>query len=680
MKIHFIPFIFLIALSACSPKKNQIEIKKSIDTMTIEATITAILKQTSLSKELVVKGVEQTANLWQKEDGAEKDFQSFCMTYFCKDKEEKEKLFQRICSHFETIFGHNNRISIELLRPLHVVGYEKMNIDELFGAYDGLAHFNEDMFINKIAFIIALNFPFYSLKEKAYFSEKWTDNEWGYARLGDIFTARIPAIYLQGINNATAASDNYIANYNIYMGLLIDNQKKFLFPKEMILITHWGLRDELKSNYADKNQGLKKQKMIYEVMKHIVYQTIPKEVINKEDCTWNPFLNKIYKNNKEQKINPEENIRYQYLLDNFKAMKKADPYYPYFQTYISRKFDEEFEISQKEVETLFKDLVASPQVKAVAALVQQRLGRELQPYDIWYDGFKNRSAIHPVELDKKVMSKYPTKEAFVADLPQMLIKMGFSQEKAQFICQHVDVDASVGAGHAWESKMKSDKAMLRTRIGEKGMDYKGYNIGIHEFGHNVEQTISLHNVPNYFLSGVPNTAFTEALAFVFQQRDLELLGMGKRDDNEHYLNTLDIFWGCYEIMGVSLVDMKVWQWMYEHPDATAEELKINVIAIAKEVWNTYYAPVFGQKDEPILAIYSHMIDAPLYLSAYPIGHLIQFQLEEYFKGKIIGKEVERIFAMGKLIPQTWMQRAVGSKLSVEPILKATSEAVEKMNR
>ena len=167
------------------------------------------------------------------------------------------------------------------------------------------------------------------------------------------------------------------------------------------------------------------------------------------------------------------------------------------------------------------------------------------------------------------------------------------------------------------------------------------------------------------------------MAFVFQQRDLELLGIRQADKNAEYLNTLDVFWGCYEIMGVSLLDMKVWQWMYAHPDATADELKTEVIKMAKEIWNTYYAPVFGTKDEPILAIYSHMIDAPLYLSAYPLGHLIQFQLEEYLKGKNIGTEVQRIFAMGKLTPQIWMQKAVGNPLSVEPLLKATAEAVEK---
>ncbi len=57
------------------------------------------------------------------------------------------------------------------------------------------------------------------------------------------------------------------------------------------------------------------------------------------------------------------------------------------------------------------------------------------------------------------------------------------------------------------------------------MDYKGFNIAVHELGHNVEQTFSLYEVDSTLLQGVPNTAFTEALAFVFQARDLEVLGL-----------------------------------------------------------------------------------------------------------------------------------------------------------
>jgi hypothetical protein len=105
------------------------------------------------------------------------------------------------------------------------------------------------------------------------------------------------------------------------------------------------------------------------------------------------------------------------------------------------------------------------------------------------------------------------------------------------------------------------------------MDYKGFNIAVHEMGHNVEQTFSLKNIDYYTLQGVPNTAFTEALAFVFQAKDLELLGLSSPTAESRALQTLNDFWGTYEIAGVALVDMAMWHWMYDHPDATPEQLK-----------------------------------------------------------------------------------------------------------
>jgi hypothetical protein len=226
--------------------------------------------------------------------------------------------------------------------------------------------------------------------------------------------------------------------------------------------------------------------------------------------------------------------------------------------------------------------------------------------------------------------------------------------------------------------MRSDVSHLRTRIAETGMNYKGYNIAVHEFGHNVEQTISMHFVDNYMLHGVPNTAFTEALAFIFQKRDLQLLNMENNDPLAEEMETLDICWSLYEIMGVSLVDMNVWKWMYEHPDATAAELKVAVMDISKDIWNKYYAPVFGVKDQTILGIYSHMIDNPLYLSAYPLGHIIQFQVEETMKGKDFAEEVLRIWSQGQLSPDVWMIEATGSKLSAQAILDRSKEAVVKV--
>jgi len=262
------------------------------------------------------------------------------------------------------------------------------------------------------------------------------------------------------------------------------------------------------------------------------------------------------------------------------------------------------------------------------------------------------------------------------DLPEILKKLGFKADKAAYITDKIQVDASRGAGHAWGSQMKGDKARLRTRIGKDGMDYKGYNIAVHEFGHTVEQTLTLYDMDYYLLNGVPNTSFTEAVAFLFQKKDLELLGIKDNSVNKQHLLALDNFWGSYEIMGVSLVDMYVWRWLYEHPEANAAQLKEAVISIAKDVWNNYYAEIFGAKDEPILAIYSHMIDYPLYLPAYPVGHLIEFQIDKQLEGKAFADELMKIYSQGRIIPQLWMKNAVGKEISVDPLLKGVDLALK----
>jgi hypothetical protein len=319
-------------------------------------------------------------------------------------------------------------------------------------------------------------------------------------------------------------------------------------------------------------------------------------------------------------------------------------------------------------------------VKKVAAFIEARLGRKLEPFDIWYNGFSSGETVSEDRLTAITSAKYPNAEALEKDLPNILVKLGWSTEKARQISSLVTVDASRGAGHAWGAEMRNDVSRLRTRIGDSGMDYKGYNIAIHEFGHNVEQTITMNDVDYYVLNGVPNTAFTEAVAFLFQKRDLDLLGLQNPNPEDEFYLALDNFWSSYEIMGVSLVDIQVWEWLYANPDATASQLKDAVISISKAVWNEYYADVLGGEDEILLGIYSHMIDYPLYLPNYPMGHLIDFQIEQQVRGKNLASEIDRMYTQGSIIPQLWMKNAVGSPISIEPLLSATDRALEELNK
>lgn len=664
--------------TSCGKKTNN-GTMSNINSNTVEATIQELCKKHGSSQESRIRrSVPQVASLWEAKDGTPEEFKDFCLQHYVADSAQLDRMSEILQSNLESLQGCFNKMSVDLKYNLHCEGPEITPLDEMFGGVDPSAHFDEDMFEQKIAFVVVLNFPFYTLQEKNELGKNWNRRQWAYARLGDLFTSRVPASCNQELSNQLVAADSYISSYNIMMGQLRDDQGKALFPN-MALITHWGLRDELKTHYNEGDTGLAKQRMIYQVMRRIVDQSIPQCVIGNDGVLWKPYSNQVTDLNGKavSKADPEPDTRYQYFLNNFHAMQQVDRYSPMYPTAIERAFNRDMEVSYDDIEQLFTAFCSAPEVSAVGKLIEKRLGRKLEPFDIWYDGFKSRSTISEDELSAKISKLYPNKEAFASQgLPTILRQLGFEDDKIQFICDHVTVDGSRGAGHAWESSMRSDKARLRTRIGKDGMDYKGYNIAVHEFGHNVEQTITLHDVDNYIMKGVPNTGFTEALAFIFQVRDLEFLGYNDNGKNKDAMMTLDIFWGCYEIMGVSLVDMYAWHWLYENPTATASELKAQVIAIAQQVWNKYYAPILGEENSTILAIYSHMIDSPLYLPNYPYGHIIEFQLEQQLKGKVVANEIQRIYPVGRLTPQHWMRHAVGTEVSAESLLRATGEALE----
>jgi hypothetical protein len=573
--------------------------------------------------------------------------------------------------------GNFNEITLELKKILDETRGDIDEIDRMFGNYSVGAHFQDDFYSNKIAFAIALNFPYFTLAEKEKLGPGWSREEWAMARLGDLFVSRVPADLNQALAVATGNADMYIADYNIHMGHLRTDDGLKLFPDEMVLLSHWNLRDELKANYADNKNGPEKQKMIYQVMERIINQDIPQIVINNPGYEWAPYSNKVTKGGSPVEAYPEPDTRYGHILNTFRAMKDIDPYNPEMNTAILRKFSWEMEIAQEEVEAMFDSYLRSSQLIKIAAIIKERLGRELKPYDIWYDGFKTRSSIPEDLLTSRTSSMYPDPEAFRAGMPAILQKLGWSQERAVYLAEKIVVDPARGSGHAWGAGMRGAVSHLRTRIQPTGMDYKGYSIAVHEFGHNVEQTISLYDVDNYMMSGVPNTAFTEALAFVFQSRDLMLLGMKDINPDNEKSEILDDAWSLMEIMGVGMVDMKTWKWMYENPEATPAQLKQSVISIATDTWNTYFSPVLGVRDSPILAIYSHMVNSPLYLANYSYGHVIQFQIEKYLEGKDLASEIDRIYKQGRLTPQQWMIGAVGSRISTQPLINALDKVLNK---
>jgi hypothetical protein len=668
-------------VSAASPARLSPETLKSIENE-------LVVRHGEDARVRATRGLAQAASLWRDSDGDAAAFAEVVKTYFLADPGKRDALFARMQRVLESVDGHLLEVVRDLREHSDLDRGEILAFDEAMAGWDPSAHVLDDLFGNRLAFAVLLNFPLTTLQERLEKGSSWSRREWAEARLAERFGKRVPAEVSQAVATASADASRYIADYNLRVHHLLDEKGRRLFPAGKRLLSHWNLRDEIKASYGDGKDGFARQRTIQKAMERIVTQTIPKAAIDSPWIDWNPFTNEVKVTTSLEPGAPplpkdftaapdaEPDTRYARLLETFRAARLVDPYSPAAPSHIARRFDEDRQIPEARVKAMLESVLSSPALGEVGALVRKRLGRPLEPFDIWYPGFRDRGPYTEDQLDAITRKKYPTPLAFEKDIPRILRDLGFSEERALAIAANVVVDPARGSGHAWGAARRGDRAHLRTRVAADGMDFKGYNIAVHELGHNVEQTFSLNFVDHTLLSGVPNTAVTEAMAFVFQERDLPLLGLGKRDAKGRALETLNTFWATAEISGVALVDMAVWQWMYQHPDATPAELKEAVLSISKGIWNRFYAPVIGVRDSPILGIYSHMIDSFLYLPDYPVGHLIAFQIERHVeKVGAVGPEIERMAKQGRLTPDLWMQGAVGAPVGPEALLAATREAL-----
>jgi len=634
----------------------------------------------------IERGIAQVASLWRKADG---DLVAFATSQFVPAGKERDALFARFEATTEQIDGNFLEIGRATRWGTEVEEGPILPVDELLASWDAGARLTEDMFASKIAFVALLNFPLTTLPQRIADGGTYDRRRWAEVRLTGRFDTRIPGKLAQAASAVEAAADQYIAGYNIWMHHVLAEDGARNFPSAKRLISHWNLRDELKANYADKTAGLAKQRTIAKIMERIVTQSIPQAVVDNPKLDWNPFANTVVAapatvvekdapadRSATPSTTPEPNTRFAHVLAHFHASQAIDKFSPVAPTRMQRSFGGA-EIPEDQVRAILVAILESPIATDAAAQIEKALGRKLEPHDLWYEF--GGGAAPEAELDAATKKKYPTAAAFAADVPRILRGLGFTAARAKHLADKIAVDPSRGAGHAMEARRRGDKAHLRTRVVAGGMDYKGYNIAIHELGHNVEQTFSLYDIDHTLLAGVPNTAFTEALAFLFQARDLELLGRPSRNKDAKRLEVLDHYWNTREIAGSALVELDVWKWLYANPSATPEQLRDATVRIARETWNKYYAPTLGGKDSALLGIYSHTITSPLYLFNYVLGHTIAFQVEEHVAGKtpaIFAKEFERVARQGAILPDLWMVGATGKPVGARPLLDAAAKALK----
>jgi hypothetical protein len=494
----------------------------------------------------------------------------------------------------------------------------------------------------------------------------WDDAGWAATRVAQHFGPRIPVDLADRARRTSFESGKFVSHFHVPVGGMVDANGKRWFESDRKLIAHWLVREEIKAGYGDPD-GLGKQRALSWVMARHIDGTIPKRVMSGEEKRdWNPEKNTVAGGDPGELLGLE---RYEHWIANFRMAREFDPLYPDEPTAIARKFALEREMPEAEVEKLMTDLLDAPVRKDLAAFMSRKLGRALEPFDIYFEDVVE--AKPATEMNAAVRKRFANVKELEAKLPEVLRELGFRGPDADFLGSRIKVEVCKGAGHAMRPYLEGYGAWLRTSSLDAELGWDGFDTAMHELGHNLEQLCSTYFVSRPALRGVPNTACTEAFAFLYQSLAKRVLGLedAAEADRQFAVDSVATMLSACQIAGPSLLELRAWRWLYANPSATPAALRDEVLRIAQDLWTRFYERDFGKDSYRILAAYQHMIAHPLYLPDYTLGHMMSHQIRSYMRGKDLAGETKRITSLGSLTPDLWMRRAVGAPVSPEPLAR-----------
>ena len=624
-------------------------------------------------RETAERGVHQCAVSWQADDGDAAAFTAFCLEHLAANPDDREKLLNRLETAVEQIRGHLYEMRRNLRRWSDLVGDQLPKTDALLATFDPAPDLVEQFYAQKLAFVALLNFRKSTLEEMLDQGADWDTDRWAEARITGTFGPRIPKEVSNLARELHFKSSHWVSNFHVPVGTMVDATGRRWFEADRALLAHWLIREEMKAGYNDP-EGINKQRALAWVMARQIDGTIPRAIMDRTSTDdWDPAANTIGGNPAGELVGLD---RYDHWMNNVRVARAIDAHHPDHPTAIDRKFGLEREIGEAQVEQLLVDLLAHPVRAELSGMLRDRLGRDLESHDIYFeDLFESRDAD---ELNATVRSHFADEQEFQDKLPEVLRGLGFAPEDADFLGTRVRVEIARGSGHAMRPYLGEYDAWLRTNRLKDQLGWDGFDTAMHELGHNLEQLCSTFFVPRVSLRGVPNTACTEAFAFLYQSLGKRVLGIedsaeAQRLDHEETISAT--LMAC-QIAGPSLVELRTWRWIYETGDAVDPAgIRDAQLRNAQEVWAEFFQAHFGNDPYNILAAYQHQVAHPLYLPDYALGRMIGHQIRAYMRGRDLAEETKRINSIGSLTPDAWMRKAVGGPLSVEPLVRDAAEAI-----
>ena len=358
-------------------------------------------------KPRVQRGLAQVARFWQPRDGGADVFEAFVRDQFAGEPQALDRLYERLGPVLA---------SLEEPRPEDFRRRDPgapLPIDRILDGFDPGAHRSEDCFGNKLAFAVLLNFPLTTLDERLREGAGWTARQWAEARLAEPFAVRIPAEVSQTLAQAGAQAQRQLAGHGLPLHQLLDVRNRRPFPEGARLEADGDPKEVFQDEFRDGQEGLLRLRLAQKALERDVTQTLPATVFDNALVSWNPVSNGVQPAGSPTVA---DDTRYLTLLRTFQAARKLDPYAPATPTWIIRRFTGDRQLPEARVASLLEQVCGSPLAAATARLISSRVGRKLEPFDLWYGGF-SRALPDPGHAVQRCCSRGRTERPPLAGLP-----------------------------------------------------------------------------------------------------------------------------------------------------------------------------------------------------------------------------------------------------------------------
>ena len=115
-------------------------------------------------------------------------------------------------------------------------------------------------------------------------------------------------------------------------------------------------------------------------------------------------------------------------------------------------------------------------------------------------------------------------------------------------------------------------------------------------------------------------------------------------------------------------------WKFDTTKTVNEALAAEIYVIGENMKIRRFCQV--EEKEGFVAAYTHM-GGKIVVLVDVVTDVVNDAVVEM--GKNIADEIQRIYPAGRLTPQHWMRHAVGSEVSAQPLLAATTQALENLS-